>query len=176
MDMHGGSKSMSALTQNAHPELRRVALALHALEAEDQSWMLGSLEPNIRPGLQALLQELQTLGIPKDGQLLREALDWTPTAQLTSPVAKLETMAPAHLWQAIQREPVTVQVICLSILSPELHRLVLRHASASVQNEQASQRHTTPEPLAPALKAALEGVLLEAAQSMSKDTATEIAA
>ena len=167
---------MSALTQNAHPELRRAALALHALEADDQSWMLASLEPNIRPGLQALLQELQTLGIPRDGQLLREALDSASTAQFTPPVAKIESMAPACLWQAIQREPVTVQVICLSLLSPELNRLVLRQASARVQSEQASQRHATPEPLAPALKAALESAWLEAAQLVPQDTAMEIAA
>jgi flagellar motor switch protein FliG len=167
---------MSAQTQNAHPELRRAALALHALEADDQSWMLDSLEPNIRPGLQALLQELQTLGIPRNSQLLREALDSAPTGLFTPPVAKLETMAPASLWQAIQREPVTMQVICLSLLSPELNRLVLRQASARVQSEQASKRHATPEPLAPALKVALESAWLVAAQSLPQDTATEIAA
>lgn len=46
------------------PALRRAALSLHALEAEDRDWILCALPGGQSAALRSLLKELQDLGIP----------------------------------------------------------------------------------------------------------------
>lgn len=52
---------------------RHAALLLHAMAPTDRDWVLASLQPAERDGLQALLRELEELGIERDPSLIAEA-------------------------------------------------------------------------------------------------------
>ena len=56
------------------PLARRAALTLHALGAADRAWLLAQLPPVQREQLQAMLRELEALGIPASGNLLQDLL------------------------------------------------------------------------------------------------------
>lgn len=65
----------SGMTQPSAPssrtaQSRQAALMLHAMEPADRTWLLGQLPQPERETLQALLKELDTLGIPPDPDCL----------------------------------------------------------------------------------------------------------
>jgi len=53
--------------------LRRAALLLHAMSAPDVAWLLQQLERDDAARLQLLLEELRTLGLPRQSDLLQQA-------------------------------------------------------------------------------------------------------
>ena len=53
---------------------RKAALLLHAMPAESRLWLLAQLPADESKPLQDLLAELEELGIPADGAMLREIL------------------------------------------------------------------------------------------------------
>ena len=54
--------------------LHQSALLLHSMTGRDRDWLLGRLEQAQRERLQALLDELTSLGIPADEKLLKQYL------------------------------------------------------------------------------------------------------
>lgn len=58
---------------------RQAALLVHAMASSDRQWLLAKLHPQEQENLQALLAELESLGIPADRSILTEVLSSTPT-------------------------------------------------------------------------------------------------
>lgn len=58
----------------SQPLARRAALTLHALGAADRAWLLAQLPTAQRERLQAMLGELEALGIPASRHLLQDLL------------------------------------------------------------------------------------------------------
>jgi hypothetical protein len=89
------------------PEARRAALLVHALPLNDRAWLLESLQPMDRAPLEALLAELQALGIPGDERLVDQALDVPVTAAPCTVQDRLNRLDAAQLRllaRALQRE------------------------------------------------------------------------
>jgi len=73
--------------------MRRCALLLHSVGADDQAWLLDRLSDQQRSALRGLLGELAQLGIPRQPELLHEAL----------PAANAARPAPGHPADALIR-------------------------------------------------------------------------
>lgn len=69
------SNATDVPTATADAMLRRCALTLHAIGSQDRQWLLQRLPALRRRQLEALLGELQTLGIPADPRVAQVALD-----------------------------------------------------------------------------------------------------
>ncbi|MDB5858703.1 MAG: hypothetical protein JWQ76_2392 [Ramlibacter sp.] len=96
--------------------LRRAALLLHAMAPLDQAWLLESLPPQRRDRLQALLQELRSLGIPADASVLQLAAAAEEVAP-PSAMGRLELLnADEVAWLAgrLQEEPPELAVLLLA--------------------------------------------------------------
>lgn len=53
--------------------LRKVALKLHGLETSDREWLFQQLPEEYHSDLRTMLQEMEEIGIPKDGQEDRQS-------------------------------------------------------------------------------------------------------
>lgn len=104
--------------------MRRVALALHALAAEDRNWLLQQLPAADRQGLDALLRELQELGLPPEPELIDELL-----AQATATRKPVEGAAgdPVALARVLQHEAPVLQGLFLSALQAIEQEQVRKH-------------------------------------------------
>lgn len=119
---------MSALSVDVHQEVRRAALTLHALAPADRAWMLDRLNPSQRSLLQELLAELESLGIPQDVALIRDALASAPTF-----VARTGADSKA-LCEALCREPSPrLRSLWLSALNEADREAVLGHWSLPLE-------------------------------------------
>lgn len=144
--------------------LKKAALALHALSPADQAWMLARLGLTEQAQLNALLEELQTLGIPQEPAVIEAALQGNKPAQSSSvsPAQDWQGVPVAALAQALADEPAQVMSACLLLLPSEL-AVSLRPLLPS-----ALQPHTERLPagvvLTPALREALTQAWLQAAR------------
>ena len=99
----------------SHEGARRAALALHALGKVDRDWLLQRLGPEQRASMTALLNELRSLGIPPDGEIVRRVLD-----EQAVPVDKAQAPEDdALMCRALERETNAVRELMLSTLSAE---------------------------------------------------------
>lgn len=99
-------------TGTTAPGLRKTALLLHTLRAEDRAWMLKQLPSPHRDEVHALLSELAELGVPADKSLLDEvlanphAVDTRPAVPLAESSAERVARAPARVVAPLlQAEP-----------------------------------------------------------------------
>ena len=97
----------------ASESLRAAALTLHALPEEDRQWMLRALSREDVDKLAPLLQELQSLGIPRDTSLLVD-LQRQATRKPGWPEA-LDTRRVNALLQVLASEPSGVARKLLSL-------------------------------------------------------------
>lgn len=92
------SRDPQALDQQPQSLARRAALTLHALGAADRTWLLAQLPPLQRERLQAMLGELEALGIPASRNLLKDLLGAADTPPRpgadVSPAASIEASPP----------------------------------------------------------------------------------
>lgn len=95
--------------------LRHTALALYAMTAADRAWMLRQLPEHVRTDLDALLNELVELGLPKDRTLLSSSV---AGAQSTSTLKSATDSSQAQL------------IAQVAALSPEVVARVLRREPA----------------------------------------------
>jgi hypothetical protein len=107
------------LDMSAPKALRRAALQLHAMAPPDRAWMLASLAPDRRVRLEALLQELRSLGIPADAALLQFGPDAaTETASAhPSPTERLQSLSEDEVvWLAahLEKEPPALTAMLLA--------------------------------------------------------------
>lgn len=106
---------MSLVADAIAPNLRRAALALHALSPADRAWVFERLGEPQRVVLQPLLAELAELGIPPDLQLVRQALAQGDAGN--SPAADPQDLDPAALLRTIRSEPPSMRPLLLAVLS-----------------------------------------------------------
>lgn len=98
------------LADAAAADLRRAALFVHSMPAEDRRWLLDQLRGSERSRLAPLLEELHSLGIPADARLVTEALE-APIVPPDSPVQSRTTSTPLDdlphtlIVQALSTEP-----------------------------------------------------------------------
>lgn len=106
--------------------LRKAALALHALSPDDQAWMLAQLDPQAQAQLQALLAELQSLGIPQEPTLIDVALQGISQAPVPEQphAADWQGVPFDALAKALRDEPLVVKKACLSLLPADQARQV----------------------------------------------------
>lgn len=161
-------------------DVRRAALALHAMSAADRDWMLGRLPAASRDALRGHLRELQALGVPRDSSLLGvidversaegAASDSNSNAALAARVAALTAERVA---EALRGEPASLGASLLAIHEWPWRQAVLQHLGAS----QARQIHeyglTAKLRSAPARDAMLMRALIERAASYPRASHAE---
>lgn len=153
--------AISASTASS-PDMRRAALLLHSMPADDREWLLEQLSPRERSRLSPLLAELQSLGMPTDPTLVSEALS---TAESDSPQ---NTLAHSAMVQALLREPDHL-IVTLLRCGPWAWQAALFASCTPARRRaiEAALQASTAEPThAPALREALiEGVRERVAQA-----------
>lgn len=91
--------------------LRRTALLLHGLSADDREWVLANLPRGQADQLRDLLRELTELGMPAEGSLVRSVLTRSPGP----------TPEPRHEHQTVLKQASATQLhACLSTESDRL--------------------------------------------------------
>jgi hypothetical protein len=97
--------------QQPHDAIRRTALVLHALAPADRDWVLGRLPERNRAQVMPCLDELATLGIPQDANLIHVAL---PAKRQESERAALQCGSHAERLAALlETEPAKVSAMAL---------------------------------------------------------------
>lgn len=93
------------MTASPQPTMRarQAALVAHALEDEDQRWLLQALQPAHRALLQPLLQELQALGLPRERDSVQDLL--RSTGAVSHPAQALDAASAASLVARLAAEP-----------------------------------------------------------------------
>lgn len=99
---------------------RRVALALHAMAPADRGWMLERLPASARGQLREWLDELESLGVPRDPSLLataRAALPARaqPAGSQAAMIASVAALTPEQVADVLRHEPVALAVALLGI-------------------------------------------------------------
>lgn len=86
--------------------VRRSALMLHGVSAEDQTWLLGRISEPQRTQIAALLQELRALGIPAEegAQARQMTVKRSPKAE-TGPRELVMQASGVRLADALKDEP-----------------------------------------------------------------------
>ena len=102
---------MNARTDQSVDGVRRAALALHALAPADRAWMLERLPHDRRGEVEALLAELASLGIPRDGTLAK-AVEGKRPATATKPARGVAPDAAA-IANALEGESTALVALAL---------------------------------------------------------------
>lgn len=149
--------------------LRRSALTLHALGADDRGWLLAKLPASQRDELERLLAELRALGIPAEPRFTRAAFkrDRAPTSEATPAATQagraggvdfLDSLQAGVLAQLLQHEPATLIAHVVG-LRGAAGAAVLEHLAAPkrrlVQELLSSAPRTSAAGQAPRLSEAL---------------------
>lgn len=78
------------MIKDAGTPTRRAALLMYAMAPGDRDWMLEQLPAHEAQELRRLLEELASLGIPRDRSLLQEVIGEPPLAPAASPLETIE--------------------------------------------------------------------------------------
>ena len=137
--------------------LRSAALTLHGLASEDRDWLLGRLSETHRALLLPLLEELRSLGIPGDPQLVQD-LGSRPEPAPAVPAwpQQLSGAEVATLARVLAGEPVALTRFLLAMQPWPWTAQFLEHLGEA-------RRHTleaAPAPIIPA--PLLQAAILEA--------------
>jgi len=120
----GTSPVVGSAPLAATSETRQAALLLHGLPPGDRRWLLQQLSGDERASLQALLAELETLGIPADRALLDEAV-----SARAAPVPADDLSSPRWDAPGAEREDVSAQLALLESADPRRLGAILRDES-----------------------------------------------
>ncbi|RYF15900.1 MAG: hypothetical protein EOO30_13055 [Comamonadaceae bacterium] len=96
----------------AGPALRRAALSLHGLEAEDRDWILHALPGDQSSALRNLLRELQELGIPAQ-ELLPQQRAEQPASEPCKVLPPLTPAVAKDLARLLMAEPPRIRSVLL---------------------------------------------------------------
>lgn len=77
--------------------LRQAALLLHAMQHDDRQWVLGKLPSKERSAIAPMLAELTSLGIPRDRDILQQAIAQSNAATAPIQDASAQQSAQAQL-------------------------------------------------------------------------------
>ena len=129
-----------AIEATEHAGLRRAALALHAMEYDDQAWLLTQLPADHRPILKKMLVDLATLGLPRDRKLVEDFLRVNSPQRKASVVRgraaaeqglqQLRATPPADLALLLEHEPPGLVAHTVALLPLAERSLVLELLSA----------------------------------------------
>ncbi|WP_284620588.1 hypothetical protein [Aquabacterium humicola] len=140
----------------------RAALALHAASADDRAWVLTQLAAGQREPLQALLDELESLGIPREtlqgapAAAPAAAADGHEAAAAQTPIERLRRASAASMHAVLGGEPagLTAAVLslgpfawrdeCLALLPLQLRTAIEAHARPSAALADAALRAVAP--------------------------------
>lgn len=150
------------MTEQISRSSRRAALLVHALSPADRAWLLESLNPVDRAPLEALLAELQALGIPRDDALINQTLRVSLTPASSSVEDELRRLDAAQvrlLAHDLQRECPTLAARLLAAHEWPWQAMLLEYCEAEFAHR---VRAAAPALPAPALEAAVcQGALRE---------------
>jgi hypothetical protein len=96
---------------------RQAALCLHGLVPDDRQWLLSHLPERHRSALHALLDELQSLGIPGDGdpqEYADNVLHQSGGDALDAAVLEIEAASPEHIQLLLEGESEAVVTALLA--------------------------------------------------------------
>lgn len=104
-------------------KLRKVALCLHGLDNKDRQWILKSLPKRFGPRIQTMLQELESLGIPKDREwtevniekLLKEISEEKANKVVFPQVYAIDKLDVSEIKVVLDSMPVNVVAGVLSV-------------------------------------------------------------
>lgn len=148
---------------------RRVALALHAMTAADRAWMLARLPAEARGQLHEWLDELVSLGVPREPSLLDTVRDGLPPAGARADsvhaamIRRVDSLSPELLADILRHEPVPLVVALLGISDWTWRQPVMQLLGASHARRIAEAAMTAPMARGRARDAALLQVLLDRA-------------
>jgi hypothetical protein len=153
-----------AMEPQAHPSLRRAAVALHGAGREDQAWLLAQLDPAHRAELEALLGDLADLGIPRDRSVVEELLRNAAPASLApdmpskpAPAARsateqallvLRSAAPRHLAEVLRNEPAALVAHVLAHLPAGARTRCLERLAAPARRAVQERLHGSYQDIA----------------------------
>jgi hypothetical protein len=115
-------------------KLRQAALLVHGLGQADQDWLFsqldagGELGKGARVSLTSALHELQTLGIPRDAQLIEAVL-----ASDTSSHARLSRAPASLVLRALEGQSIEAVATLLALHPWPWRQAVIAHWSALFQ-------------------------------------------
>ncbi len=150
----------------AAPAVRQAALTLHALPAPDRTWVLAALPSSEREQLQALLEELQALGIPGDPTLVSGLAQETESSG-SGPdwLHALDTRGSVALARVLRDEPRELTGAVLAMLREPARTKVVAALPAATSPQRLAQ--VTPA-LEQALRSALERRWTDAVAAASR--------
>lgn len=148
--------------------VRQAALALHAMPPSDRAWVLDALPPRERQQLNALLEELQVLGIPADSALAADAAHGgVSCAREVDWLQELDARGATALEFVLRGEPTGVTSAVLGILREPARRQL----TAALRDGTAFEaRSPLPAALEQALRTALEPRWKAAARAPGQDS------
>ncbi|WP_423199788.1 MULTISPECIES: hypothetical protein [unclassified Cupriavidus] len=172
--------AMSITEEATGGDLRRAALALHAMSAVDRAWMLGRLPAASLGTLRGHLRELQALGVPRDSSLL-DVTDVEPPDEGAGPDcnsnASLAVRAAAlpaeRVAEALREEPASLVASLLAIQDWPWRQAVLQRLGASQARHIQEYALTAMLRSAPARDAMLMRTLIKRAASSSRASHAE---
>ncbi|NWB95793.1 hypothetical protein HX882_07835 [Pseudomonas gingeri] len=135
--------------------LRKIAIRLACVHAEDRDWVLARLEPGERREVDALLEEISQLGLADDPTVLAAMLGELASPPVAEPVTADSARLKAVLANA--RHPFWAGLV-LQLETPALRREVL----GGLANSAGVRRWDTAfakQPLPPALVNCLKNYL-----------------
>lgn len=156
MNLH----DVEAVASGVH---RRAALALLALAPEDRTWLLDRLPKAKREMLNALLDELQMLGIAVDPTLMRTLIDESQILPMETLRDVCDRAGPVRLAALLDREPAALAVLVMQS-QDESGRRALLEALAPTRRRQIDEawrarRSAADLPVAIALQSKLRDLL-----------------
>jgi hypothetical protein len=134
---------------------RRAALLAHAMPAADREWLLAELDEGRRGVLAALLDDLRSLGIPRDPGLVRQLLDEEAAGDPGRSLAALHSAGVAKLLEVLRGEPESVVGPFLRARAWPWRDAVLHELGAHAQRAFALQGAAVPRRLEQALVSAV---------------------
>jgi hypothetical protein len=152
------NEALDLTITGADAAMRRCALTLHAIGTRDRDWLLAQLPADRGAELERLVEELQSLGIPADPRLAREALKHPRRPRTVTGAEAPHTAQAAQLAQVLQQEQpaVIAHILALRVESADA---VLGHLGApkrrQVQELLLTPRARSAATLAPRLSQAL---------------------
>ncbi|HWH82086.1 MAG TPA: hypothetical protein VNU71_07595 [Burkholderiaceae bacterium] len=139
-------------------ELRRAALVLHGLAANDRDWLLTQLPDASADDLRALLAELEALGMPADPALIRAAVkrEDAPAEPAKPAFGEIAAASAGQMLELLRDEPDRLIAIVISSSNWPWREALL----SQLQAERA--RDVREQALSLNVGARLRGVVLEA--------------
>jgi hypothetical protein len=139
--------------EQSHDAVRRTALVLHALAPADREWVLGRLPERNRAQVVPCLEELATLGIPQDANLIPVALS-VKRQEITRPPAQRGSRVE-RLAAVLEKEPAKVAAIALRSRT-DAERDSILNALSPGQAQEVRDHLRAPHVVPAALRQALE--------------------